>query len=392
MQQRSFFSLVTILTFLVCLCASSTLKAEFQTPLKQVLLIDLTTGTVLYDKDSDLLVPPSSMSKIMTAYVVFSEIKKGRLSLKDKFHVSKKAWRMRGSRMFIRVNTDVTVEDLLKGLIIQSGNDAGVCLAEGISGTEEAFVQLMTKLAAQIGVKKSIFANATGMPDEGHMMTMRDIAVIATRSMMDFPDLYKIYNETEFTYNKIRQLNRNPLLHTDGMGCDGLKTGHTDAGGYGLVASTVQDGRRLLLVLNGAQSKKQRAQEAKRLINHGYRSFTSATLFSAGETVRMADVWMGSKGQIPLLTKSTIALTVPRALIQDVKAEVIYKTPLESPIKVGDEVAKVVITIPGKEPREYPLIAGESVEKRGFFSRIGQTIKYLVFGDSSLKPMQEDMK
>lgn len=378
------------LLFLTVCFFSFHLNAVFQTPVKQAILIDLTTGTILYEKNSNELAPPSSMSKIMTVYTVFTEIKKGRLSLEDRLTVSKKAWRMGGSRMFIDVNSQVSVHDLLKGVIVQSGNDAAVCLAEGISGSEEAFVQLMSDMAQGIGVKTPLFANSTGMPDPNHLMTMRDIAVIATRTMMDHPDLYPLYKEKEFTYNNIRQQNRNPLIHDAEMGCDGLKTGHTDAGGYGLVASTVQNGRRLLMVVNGAATKRERAVESKRLINYGYRAFTSANLFSAGEFVGMADVWMGSKDEIPLMTTSNIAITVPRALQKDVKAEVVYKGPLEAPIKVGDEVAKIIVTIPGKDAREYPLVAGESVEKRGFFSRLGATVNYLVFGGAPSKKEKGD--
>ncbi len=370
--------------FLLLVSFVNPATAAFQTPVKQALLIDLTTGTVLYEKNANELVPPSSMIKILTAYVVFQELKKGRLALEDKLKVSKKAWKMRGSRMFLEVNSLVSVRDLLKGLIVQSGNDAAVCLAEAVSGTEEAFVDVMAQTAQALGVRQSTFGNSTGMPHAENLMTLRDIAVIATRTMMDFPELYPMYKDKEFTHNNIRQQNRNPLIHQD-IGCDGLKTGHTDAGGYGLVASTVQNGRRILMVLNGAKSIRERAEQARRLIQYGYRAFTSANLFTAGEMVEMADVWMGSKEEIPLMTTSNIAITVPRALKKDVKAEVIYKGPLEAPVKVGDEVGKIVITIPGKAAKEYPLVAGESVEARGFFSRLGATINYLVFGGSAPK-------
>ncbi len=369
----------------------SCLEASFSTKSKQALLVDLTTGTILYDKNSDVLVPPSSMSKIMTVDVVFNEIKNGRLSLKDKFKISKKAWRMKGSRMFVNVGSLVTVENLLRGVITQSGNDAAVALAEGVSGTEEDFVELMNRVAKKIGVRHSTLVNATGWPNLEHKMTLRDIAVIATRTMMDFPKLYNLYSDKEFTYNKIRQSNRNPLIHM-GIGCDGLKTGHTNAGGYGLVASTLQKGRRLLVVTNGNKTTGMRARESKRLITYGYRAFASTILYSAGESIEMADVWMGSKNQIPLVSPSDIAITVPRGLIKDIRAEIVYKTPLQAPIHAGDAVAKIVINMPGKKSKEYPLIAGESSKKLGFFSRIGSTMNFLIFGGDSVGSKAESVK
>ncbi len=353
--------------------------SPFNSEAQQALLIDLTTGTILYEKEADKLVAPSSMSKIMTVYMVLNEIKQGCLSLQDTFTVSKKAWKMRGSRMFIRVKSDVTVSDLLRGVIVQSGNDAAIALAEGVAGSEEAFVEMTNKKAREIGARDARFTNATGWPDPEHQMTLRDLAVIATRTMMDFPEYYGMYKEPEFTHNNIKQPNRNPLLF-EKVGCDGLKTGHTELGGYGLVASTLQKGRRLLMIVNGCKTKKQRAQASKRLITYGYRAFAGTVLYSAGQTVETADVWMGVKNKIPLLSETDVAITVPRALIKDIIVEVVYKTPLQAPVSVGDPVAKIVVKIPGKPEKEYPLIAGESSKKIGFFSRIGSAFNYLVFG------------
>lgn len=351
----------------------------FNSEAREAILIDLTTGTILYDKNADKLVPPSSMSKIMTVYMVLNEIKMGRLTLEDTFQVSKKAWKMRGSRMFISVNSDVKVSDLLRGVIVQSGNDAAVALAEGIAGSENTFVEMMNEKAPEIGARTAHFTNATGWPDPEHQMTLRDIAVIATRTMMDFPEHYALYKEQSFTYNNITQPNRNPLLFMD-IGCDGLKTGHTDLGGYGLVASTIQKNRRLLVVVNGCQNKKEQAAASKRLIQYGYRAFVSAVLYSAGQTVEEADVWMGTKNKIPLVCQSDIAITIPRSLMKEVSAEIVYRTPLQAPIHVGDPLAKIVIKIPGKPDKEYPLIAGDDSQKMGFFSRVGSAFNYLVFG------------
>lgn len=354
----------------------------FQTEAQQAIMIDLTTGTVLLEKDADAKVPPSSMSKIMTVYLVLNEIKAGRLSFEDKFHISTKAWKMGGSRMFVQVDTQVSVGDLLRGVIVQSGNDAAVALAEGVSGSEEVFVEMMNATAKKMGCNDATFKNATGWPDPDHKMSMRDLAVIATRTMMDFPNFYKMYGEKEFVYNNIKQPNRNPLLDA-GIGCDGLKTGHTDDGGYGLVASTVQKDRRLLIVINGCKSSKERAVESSRMLQYGYRAFSSTVLFSPGQVIDQADVWMGSKDKIPLVCDSHVAVTLPRALHKDVQAEIVYKTPLQAPVKKGDPVAKLVVKIPGKEDKEYPLVAGEDVGKMGFFSRIGSAFNYLVYGGAA---------
>jgi D-alanyl-D-alanine carboxypeptidase (penicillin-binding protein 5/6) len=346
---------------------------------KQALLMDLTTGDVLYTLQADKLVPPSSMSKIMTIYMVFNEIKQGRLSFDDTFTVSKKAWKSGGSRMFVNVDSQVKVLDLVRGVIVQSGNDAAVTLAEGIGGSEEAFVELMNQKAQAIGAKDARFINATGWPHPDHLMTLHDLATIAIRTMIDFPEYYYLYGETDFTYNKIRQPNRNPLL-TENIGCDGLKTGHTDIGGHGLVASAVQNGRRLLMVINGSKTMKTRAQDAKRLLTWGFRYFTSAVLFKPGETVEVADVWLGDKPKVALYTKQPIAVTVPRTKIDEVKAEVVYKTPLAAPIQKGDAVAKVILTLPDQRQKEYPLYAAEDVGKAGFFKRIKTAFNYLVLG------------
>ena len=366
---------------LVCVSFFSSIAhvSNLKIDAKQALLIDLLTGKILYDKNANELVPPSSMSKIMTVYIVMREIKKGNLTLDDTFQVSKKAWKTGGSRTFLKLKSNVSVRDLLYGVIVQSGNDAATALAEGVAGSEEEFVEIMNKTAKEIGANTANFTNATGWPDKEHMMTMRDLAVVATRTMTEFPEMYAMYAEKEFTHNKIRQPNRNSLLY-DNVGCDGLKTGHTDSGGYGVVASTVQKGRRLLLVVNGCKTRARRAQVSRKLVNWGYRYFASTLLYTAGQTVEIGDVWLGKKSKIPLISESDIAITVPRHQSKDVKVEVVYRTPLEAPIKVGDKVAKVLVHMPDKSVMEHNLLAGEAVEKAGFFSRIGATFNYLVFG------------
>jgi D-alanyl-D-alanine carboxypeptidase (penicillin-binding protein 5/6) len=346
---------------------------------RHAILIDLTTNTILFEKNADEPVPPSSMSKIMTVFMVFEALKKGQLRLDDEFTISKKAWKTGGSRMFIEVNSRVKIKDLLRGVIVQSGNDAAVALAETLGGTEEDFAELMNKKARDLGAKNASFANATGLPNENHKMSARDLSVIALRTLGDFPDLYPLYAEKEFTYNNITQPNRNPLL-SETIGCDGMKTGFTDKGGYGLVASAIQNGRRLLMVMNGCPTAKVRAAEAKSFMTWGFRYFASPVLFQAGQTIDTADVWLGKQKKIPLVCEQDVVVTVPRSDLDKVTIQAVYKTPLEAPVKVGDPVGKLIVTVLGKPPREYPLLAGEESERVGFFSRIGAAFNYLVYG------------
>jgi D-alanyl-D-alanine carboxypeptidase (penicillin-binding protein 5/6) len=345
---------------------------------KQAILIDTTTGTVLFEKNPDEKVAPSSMSKMMTVYLAFEQLKSGALSPDKTFMVSEKAWRKDGSKMFLPVGASVKVMDLLRGVVVQSGNDAAIALAEGIGGTEEDFAALMTQKAHEIGAVNSVFKNASGWPDPEHLTTVRDLAMIAHRTIHDFPEYYALYKEIEFTYNNIRQMNRNPLLYNN-LGADGLKTGHTDAGGYGLTASTVQEGRRLIMVINGAESMKTRAEDSKALITWGYSFFASPCLYKMGEVVDHADVWLGQQEKIPLKVAKDIYVTLPRQDLKNLKAEIHYKNPLPAPIREGQEVGKVVVT--GiSSGLEVPLIAGASIEKAGIFSRIGAVFHYLFWG------------
>lgn len=356
--------------------------AELDLAAKQALLIDLTTGEVLYEKNADELVPPSSMSKIMTVYLVFNELKSGRIREQDTFKISERAWKAEGSRTFLNVGSDVPVIDLLRGVIVQSGNDAAIALAEGMAGTEEMFADLMNKKAKELGANTASFKNATGLPDEQHLMSLRDLAAIALRTIKDFPEYYSMYKETDYTYNNIPQQNRNPLLY-ENIGCDGLKTGHTEAGGYGLVASCVQNGRRLLMVINGCPSKKVRSLDAKNLMTWGLRYFTSPTLFKAGQVVETTKVWMGRQDQVSLVAEQDIAITVPRLELEKCQVEVVYKTPVDAPLKKGEKVGKVIVSVPNKAPQEFPLVLKDDIEKAGFFSRIRlikPMFEYLVFG------------
>jgi D-alanyl-D-alanine carboxypeptidase (penicillin-binding protein 5/6) len=331
------------------------------------------------EKDADLAMPPASMSKIMTVYMVFDRLKEGRLSLDDQLLVSERAWRKGGSKMFVEVGAQVRVEDLLRGVIVQSGNDACIVLAEGLSGSEEAFAEEMTGKALEIGLTGSTFRNATGWPDPEHRMTARDLAILARRTINEFPDYYHYYGEREFTYNEIRQGNRNPLLYKT-LGADGLKTGHTKEAGYGLTGSAVRNGRRLILVVNGLESVRARSEESERLIQWGFREFNNYALFEAGETVDEAPVWLGTAARMPLVAKDAIVLTLTRKARKGMKVTVNYQSPIPAPIAEGQEVATLTVTPSEGEAQHYPLYAGADVEQKGPFGRLVAAVEFLVFG------------
>ena len=353
--------------------------SAIETTAREAFLIDATTGRVLLDKNSDVSMPPASMSKIMTIYMVFERLKDERLALDDELLVSEKAWRMGGSKMFVEVGKRVRVEDLLRGVIVQSGNDACIVLAEGLSGTEEAFAEEMTRKAREIGLTGSTFTNSTGWPDPNQRMTARDLATLARRIIEDFPEYYHYYAETEFTYGGIRQMNRNPLLYKS-LGADGLKTGHTEEAGYGLTASVVQGDRRIILVLNGLGSQKARSEESARLIGWALREYDNYTLFKPGETVDEAPVWLGEAANVPLVMPEGVTVTLSRKARRDMRVTVVYDAPIPAPLRAGQEVAKLVVNAPGEEPVEFPLMAGADVERLGIFGRVTTSLQYLVFG------------
>jgi len=377
-QQKSFCALVLIAIYIV----SSALSAQsIETAARHAVLYDLTTDTILLDKASDVPMPPASMSKLMTVYMVFERLKAGRLSLDDKFVVSPKAWRKGGSKMFVMVKSRVAVKDLLRGIIIQSGNDACIVIAEGISGSEEAFAEEMTRKAKEIGLKNSSFKNATGWPADGHYMSARDIATLSKKLIVDFPEYYKLFGETEFTHGGIKQGNRNPLLYK-GFGADGLKTGHTEASGYGLAASTIRKGRRLLLVINGLNSKRARGSESARLLDWAYRETSSYALFKKGNVIETADVWLGKSANLPLVISKDITLTMSRKARQGMKVKLTYKNAIPAPVKKGSQIGLVTVTVPGITPIQVPLLANADIEQLGAMGRINAAAKYLLFGGS----------
>lgn len=349
------------------------------TAAREAILLDYDTGAVLLAKNADQRTPPSSMSKLMTAYMVFDKLKKGDVNFSDMLPVSPKAWRTQGSKMFVAVNSQVSIDDLLHGVIIQSGNDATVVLAEGLAGSEEAFAEQMTRKAKELGMNSSQFRNASGLPEEGHYMTVRDIATLGRHIIHDFPEYYKIYSQKEFTYNKIKQGNRNPLLY-DSTGADGLKTGHTDAAGYGLAASVKRGERRLILVVNGLGSMQNRADETRRLIEFGFREFENYKPFRSGETVAEADVWLGSQKTVPLVVDQDVLLTLPRRARDNAKITLKYNGPLAAPIKRGDTVGQITIESPDAATVTVPVKAAASVERLGFMGRMSAALSYLIWG------------
>jgi serine-type D-Ala-D-Ala carboxypeptidase (penicillin-binding protein 5/6) len=350
-----------------------------ETSAKQAYMFNPQTGTVLFEHNADELMPPSSMTKIMTAYMIFEQLAAGDVTVEDEFPVSKLAWRKGGSKMFVMVGSHVKVGDLLQGIIVQSGNDACIVVAEALSGNEGVFAADMTRKAKELGATNTTFKNSTGWPDPLHVSTARDLGIIAHKLMDKFPDYYKKYfSQPEFTYNKIRQENRNPLLKKN-IGVDGLKTGSTDAGGYGIVVSGEQNGQRLILVVNGLKTASEREEEAERILTWGLRSFASPVLFKKGEEVAKTNVWLGNKPKISLALDKDLVFTMPRNQIKDLKVEAIYDEPIDVG-RVGQIVGKVVVSLPDREPIEAPLRAVGDVKSASFFSRISAAIHYLVWG------------
>ena len=375
---KTALSLMTAVIFIFGLANSSS-SIAYDTSAKHAFLIDFDTNQVLFEKNADVLMPPASMSKIMTAYLAFEEIKSGRLKLEDKILISENAWRKGGSKMFVKVNDEVAVSDILRGIIVQSGNDAAIALAEHLQGSEAAFADKMTKKARDLGLSKAKFKNATGWPDEEHRITARELGLLAKLTIMNVPDLYPIYAEKSFTFNNIKQGNRNPLLY-DGSGSDGLKTGRTRAAGYGLTASVSKAGRRLVMVLNGMNSSRERKREARKLIEWGFREFDNYKIFEKGETVTDIDVWLGKDSRLSAFIKDEIKLTVRRMDSEKIKTTVHYEEPLAAPIKQGQIVGTLKIKVPNQTLREYPLFAKQGIEKLGAWGRIMAALNYLVWG------------
>ena len=374
-MKKNLIKLVLVFIFIL----KSSLVLGFSNA-KQAVLIDADTGYVLYEKNADELTAPSSMSKMMTVYLIFEKLQNGTLSLTDQLEVSKAAWAKRGSRMFLEENSQVSVEDLLRGIIVQSGNDACVVIAEAFSGTEENFSEELNIKAREIGLENSNFTNSTGWPDEGHLSTARDLSIIAIKTVQNFPEYYHFYAEESFEYNGINQRNRNTLLNKP-VGVDGLKTGHTEAGGHGLAASALRKNQRLIMVINGLSSNKERTAEAIKLLEWGYRNFTNFDLLKEGMAVLQAKVWLGDKKTVPLVINEDTKITIPSESRDKLQFKVEYDSPISAPIEEGTKIAELEITAPGIDSLRIPLYAGSTISSLGALSKLLSVVNYLVWGE-----------
>jgi len=374
-----------LITFFVALLiplsasADSLIAKPPQIAASGYILMDAASGQVLVAHNADEQLPPASLTKMMTAYVADHELERGNISLKDQVLVSVKAWRTGGSRMFIREGTSVSVEDLLKGIIIASGNDASVALAEHIAGSEESFADLMNRHADRLGMNTTRFRNATGLPADGHFSSARDMATLALAIINDFPEHYALYAEKSYTYNNITQQNRNLLLWRDAS-VDGLKTGHTEEAGYCLVASAKQANQRLISVVMGANSEQARAVETQKLLTWGFRFFETYHAYSAGDVLSQVRVWMGQSNQLDIGPLTDLVMTIPRDSQKDLKAEMKVHPDIRAPIRKGDTLGNVVITLNDEVLLDRPLVALNDVEQAGFFKRLWHSIQLFFRG------------
>ena len=367
-----------LITFLF-LFVSFNVKA-IETKADSAYVLDVNSNTPLFEKNPDLKQGPASMSKLMLTYIVFERLKNRTLTLDQEFLVSKKAWKFGGSKMFVNVGDMVSVEDLLKGVIVQSGNDACIVLAEGLSGSEENMVDEMNDKAQQLGLTNSNFTNVTGWPHKDHYMSLKDIAYLSKYLINDFPEYYNLFKINEFTYNDIKQFNRNKLISIDGF--DGLKTGRTSQSGYGLAASALRENRRIISVVNGLNSDKERINETKKLVNWSFREFVNYNLYQPEDVIQHAKVWLGKESFVPLILNEELNVTIKKKNSDKFKMKLIYETPVLAPIKKGDKVAQLQL-IDGDIIRTKDIYAGKDVEKVSRFYRSFSIINYLLFGVSN---------
>ncbi len=363
--RTAFLAVPAMLALLLGLGAVSASAQGFQTAAPHAILVDAESGSVLFEKAADEPFSPASMAKLMTAEIVFGALKEGRLTMDTEFTVTEDAWRRGGaggggSSMFAQVNSRIKLSDLLRGLVVQSGNDAAITIAENMAGTEEAFAGIMNRRAKEIGMTRSTFRNATGYSAPDQKLTARDMAKLAQHLIDTYPEYYKIYSEREFTWNKIKQQNRNPLLTLD-IGADGLKTGYLEESGYALTGSAVQNGQRLIMVVSGLKTARDRAAETRKLMEWGFRAFEPRQVFSQGETVAEVSVFGGEKGSVPVVANKPVRLLLPRGSSEKVSARVVYQGPLAAPVEQGREVARLRVTRGDTLALEQPLYAGETV-------------------------------
>lgn len=372
------------LTVLLCSTVCGFNAMGFETAARNAILMDYDTGEYLFEKNIAESVPPASMSKLMTVYILMSKIKDGSIKLDDTFSVSENAWRKGGaatggSTMFLSIGDNVSVENLIKGIVIQSGNDACIVVAENVAGSEDDFVILMNKTAKKLGLKNSHFENATGLPHPDHRMSMEDLAILARHIIKEFPELYHYFSQKEFVYNNIKQGNRNPLLYTM-KGADGLKTGHTEEAGFCLAASATKGERRLIEVMSGMSSNRERSEEAERLMSWGFREFNNFKILTKGQTVATAKVWYGKEDSINLTVADDVLKTVHMSQQDNVKATAEFDEPVKAPIKAGQEIGTIKIEIEGQSPLNVPLIAANDVSETGMLGKFWANVKYFIFG------------
>ena len=358
--------------------------AAIETQARNAILMDYDTGQYLYVNDHEKMVPPASMSKLMTVNMIFEKLKDGSLSLDDTFTVSERAWKLGGaasggSTMFLKIGEKVRVEDILKGILIQSGNDACIVAAENLAGSEDDFAEMMNKRARELGLNNSSFVNSTGLPHPDQKMSVEDLAKLARHIIKEFPEFYHIFSEKYYTHNNITQGNRNPLLYSM-PNADGLKTGHTEEAGFCLTASAKKGERRLIEVMTGMNSNKERSEEAERLMEWGFREFNNYNLLNKGQEIADIPVVFGNEKEVRLVVPETVKRTLKKSQAPKIKMTAVYDKPVKAPVAAGDKLGEVRIELDGQEMENVPLVADKNIEKLGFFGRIGQNLKYLLFG------------
>jgi D-alanyl-D-alanine carboxypeptidase (penicillin-binding protein 5/6) len=381
-MKRAALRLVALAAFAALVASplfAGTAEAEtIDTTATEAYVLDFDTGAVLLDKNAENPIQPASLSKLMTIYLLFDALKKGEVKLDDTFPVSKEAWALNeGSTMFVGIGDHIRVEDLIRGIVVQSGNDACLVVAEGLAGTEETFVERMNAKAKELGLAQSQFDNPHGLEDPKQLMTAHDVAWLAHHLIADFPEYYHYFSEKEFVFNGIKQGNRNPLLYKDPT-VDGLKTGHLSISGYSVAVSAKRDGRRVIAVLIGTHSMQERSDESAKVLDWAYREFDNYTVAKAGSVLADAPVWLGQEETVPLAVGKDLVVTLPRATHDQLTAKAVFDGPVPAPITAGQEVGKVVISAPGMADMEVPLVAGKDVPKLGFFGRMVAALKHFI--------------
>jgi len=382
---RTLLLLLAALSVFTGGAGAQTPPAPFETKALEAILIDARSGHVMFEKDADIAIPPASMSKLMTMVMVFEALKAGKLTMDQEFTISENAWRSGGassggSTMYAELNSRVKLSDLIQGVIVQSANDACIAIAEGMAGSEQAFAERMTKRAKELGLKNALFKNATGLPDPEHRMSVRDLSILARYIILNFPEYYKYYSQPSFTWNKITQQNRNPLLQ-DYPGADGMKTGYTKEAGYGLVGSANHDGRRLIMVIAGLSSIADRKAEAQKLLDWGFGQFQEFSVYEKGEKVGKATVWGGTARSVDLVTADDFRVALSPAEQQSVEVRLAYTGPLMAPVKAGDTVGSVRVIVQGDIIADIPVLAAGSVDvDRSMWSRALDSLMIMAFG------------